>query len=92
MSDTPRYVRSKAILTREVEAALLLLVPGTSDVLSLSGSGPEIWHLLRSPRTLDDLVEWLTAQYDVDPASIEPAVRQTIDALLNARVLQRTAA
>ena len=92
MSGAPRYVRSNTVLTREVEAALLLLVPGTSAVVSLSGSGPEIWHLLRSPRTIDDVVDHLASRFQVDRESIEPAVRQTVDALIEARVLHRTAA
>jgi hypothetical protein len=88
-TETERFVRSRAVLTREVADAMLLLCPDGGEILSLSGSGPEIWRLLGSPHTLDTIVDRLADQFDVTPSDIAPQVRATVDGLVAARVVER---
>jgi hypothetical protein len=92
MIDAPRYVRSEFVLSREVEAGLLLLSPGGQDVISLSGAGPEIWTLLRDPHTVEELVASLAARFDVPPTGIEEDVRAALTSLQQADVVRSDAA
>lgn len=87
-----RYVHSDAVLSREVESALLLLAPGRSGVVALSGSGPVIWSLLRTPTSFDDLVAQLAARFHLPVQDIADDVRRTLEELLAAHVLRRNAA
>lgn len=89
--ETLRYVRSDAVLTREVETAVLLLRPEGGDVLSLSGAGTTIWELLRRPMTLDELVQQLVERYHVAPADIADDVRETVGSLLEQSLLRAAA-
>jgi hypothetical protein len=86
------FVRSDVVLTREVENALLLLAPHAGGVVSLSGSGPEIWRLLRSPLSCEELVRRLADRFEVSPHDISEDVHRTLEALLEARVIRRGAA
>ena len=92
IAPAPRFVRNEAVLTREVETAVLLLGPRGGDVLSLSGAGTAIWELLRSPKTLEELVEELAERYHVTSADIAEDVRGIVDALLDQALLRRSAA
>ena len=87
-----RYVRSDAVLSRDVESALLLLAPGRSGVVALSGSGPVIWSLLRTPTSFDDLVAELVQRFSLPADDIADDVRRTLEELLAAHVLRRNAA
>lgn len=89
---TPRYVRTDAVLTREVETAVLLLRPDGGEVLSLSGSGTAIWELLRRPMTMEELVQKLAERYHVAPDRIAEDVRGTVHSLLDRSLLRQAAA
>lgn len=86
------FVQRESVLTREVDAALLLLAPGSEGVISLSGAGPAIWSLLREPRSVEDLVKRLAARFGVEPRDIETDVHGTVESLLAARVIRAEAA
>lgn len=90
-NDPLRYVRSDAVLTREVETAVLLLRPGGGDVLSLSGAGTTIWELLRRPMSFDELVQQLAERFHVSPTEIADDVRSTVDSLLDQAMLRAAA-
>jgi homoserine kinase len=92
MPDAPRYVRSDAVLSREVEAALLLLAPGGDGVVSLSGAGPTIWRMLREPLTVADLVHALAERFAVPPEDIVDDVTRTVTSLQAAHVIRSAAA
>ncbi|MGH8892186.1 MAG: PqqD family protein [Actinomycetes bacterium] len=85
------FVRAEAVLTRDVETALLLRSPRSPGVVSLSGSGPHIWHLLRAPVTVDELVTRLAEQFHVPAETIADDVHRTVQALVEARVVRRAA-
>jgi hypothetical protein len=91
-TDAPRYVRSEFVLSREVEAGLLLLSPGGHGVISLSGAGPEIWTLLRDPHTVQELVDSLAVRFDVQQSEIEEDVRTALESLQQADVVRSDAA
>jgi hypothetical protein len=91
-SSPEKFVRSESVLSRELADALLLLSPGRGDVVSLSGSGPEIWRMLGSPLTVETVVQQLAEKYGVDSTEIAADVRQTLEALVAARVIRRLAA
>jgi hypothetical protein len=87
-----RYVRCRNVLTREVDSALLVLMPGGRDVLALKGAGPAIWSHLGDPISLDDLVQALARTFQVDPGEISPSVHLTVRSLVAKAVVREEAA
>lgn len=87
------FVRSEDVLTRSVEDSVLLLRPdGSGRVVSLSGSGPEIWRLLSQPLSVEELVARLAERFGVPTSSIDGDVRRTLTALVEANVIVRRVA
>ena len=74
--------RPDVLVRRSLDALVLLPVEG-DEVLTLAGTGPEVWDLLAEPRSLDELATILAARHgapdDVVAADIEPVLRQLVD-------------
>jgi hypothetical protein len=83
-------VRSQHVLIREVEEAVLLRAAGDgAEVIALSGSGPEIWSLFRTPSTPESLVTELADRFNVAADVIRSDVLATVQTLVEAGVLTR---
>jgi hypothetical protein len=90
--DVAHFVRTENVLCRDVDAALLLLAPGRSDIVSVSGAGPLIWGLLQRPSTVSELTEKLAAAFGVVAEEIQDDVRRTVESLVVAQVVHVAAA
>jgi hypothetical protein len=66
----PAYRRRPDVLWRRSLQAVLLLPPGRDDVVTVGGTGGEVWDLLDTWRSVDGLVELLAPRYEADPAEI----------------------
>ena len=77
---TIRWRRRPGVLWRRSLDAVVLLPPEADDVLTLAGTGPEIWELLAEWRTVADLVEILAAAHetstDVVAADLVPLLAE----------------
>ena len=75
-----RWCQRPDVLTRRSLDALVLLPVEGDEVLTLAGTGPEVWDLLAEPRSLDELASILGARHaaadDVVAHDIEPILRQ----------------
>lgn len=73
------YVRDDDIVARPV-AGELVLVPVRSNVgdlnavYTVSEVGREIWNLLEQPRTVGEIVEAVTREFEVDSSTAEKDV------------------
>lgn len=68
------YRRSPAVLSRRVgEEVIVASTEGEPHLLT--GTGLTIWNLLRTPRTVPELVRKLTAAYGAPRASVRSDVQ-----------------
>lgn len=89
---TTRFVQAASLLTRDLQHAVLVRTRGGEQVHSLTGAGTEIWRLLASPVTFDELLAALAERFDVEPAQIDEDVSRILDELVRARLVDRRAA
>jgi hypothetical protein len=87
---TDSFVRDESVLWRRVVDGVLLLPPGSDDLMLLTGSGGEIWHALERPRSMTDLAGVLAARYDVtEQQLLSQVLPSTLDELERRRVVRR---
>ena len=60
-------IRSPSSLWRTGEFGIVLLAPGMSDPITIAGPGPQLWEVLRSARTEDEIVAELVADFSTAP-------------------------
>lgn len=86
-----QFVRAGNVLSRELQDAVLVMARGGPDVLSLSGAGTEIWRLLGTPVTFEQLLRRLSDHFRVPVESIDDDVHRTLERLVEARLVHRAA-
>lgn len=84
------YVRTATPLAAEVDGELVMLDPATSRYFGLADTGMRIWQLLEEPRSVDDLVATLVAEYEVEPEQCTDEVMAFLDQLEQAGLATRT--
>jgi hypothetical protein len=84
-----RYVRSSNVLWRRTFDRVVLLVPGSEQSVTLSGTGVDLWDHLAEPRSLDAMSAELADLYGTASAAVERDVRATLDALVERGIVQR---
>jgi len=88
-SSNNRHVRGADILVRNDQELLTTVLDGELIGMSveqgacygLNGIGTRIWDLLAEPRSVDELVELLTSEYDVEAAECLDQVLGFVDEL-----------
>jgi hypothetical protein len=66
----PAYRRRAEVLWRRSLDAVVLLPPGSDDVVTVAGTGADVWDLLDTWRTVDGLVALLAQRYQGDPGAV----------------------
>ena len=89
---TARFVQAGSVLTRQLDDAILVRARGAGSVHSLSGAGTEIWRLLATPMTVDELVAGLSEVFGIRSDDIGDDVRRILDDLVRARLVRRRVA
>lgn len=80
------YQRTEAVITRQI-AGDTLLIPVTQvgvdlqKVYLLNETAAAIWDLLRTPRTVEDLVAALQETYEAPPETIRRGVEAVLEDL-----------
>jgi hypothetical protein len=80
----PSYRRRSDVAWRRSLDAVLFLPPGASEPMTLAGTGPEVWDLLRDPRSLGELASELANRHGTDP---EVVARDVLPVLENLAAL-----
>ncbi len=71
-----------------VEGELVILNFADEVYYGLDGVGARVWELLREPRTLAELRDAVTAEYDVDAATVDADLRELLEDLATRRLLE----
>lgn len=82
MDDATRFSRSQAMPAAEVGEEIVFLHQEEGAYYGLEGVGAFVWRLLEVPRTFKDLVDSVTAEYDVD----EETCRKDLEDFMRALV------
>jgi Coenzyme PQQ synthesis protein D (PqqD) len=61
-----RLVAARDQVSAEVEGESVILNLADGVYYGLDGVGARVWELLRQPRTLEELCDAVTAEYEVD--------------------------
>ena len=87
------YTPSDAVVAREIEGEIVIvpLTAGVGDLedelYSLNETGRDVWRLLDG-RTVDEVVEALTADYDASREEIDRDVRGLLEELLRRDIIR----
>jgi hypothetical protein len=68
----------------------IVVDPARREVHLLNETATRIWELCASPRTVDDLVAGLSAEYDVSGEDARRAVVELLDGLRDKRLFEIT--
>lgn len=92
-SGADSFVRDEAVLWRRVVDGVLLLPPGSDELMLLTGSGGEIWHALERPLSASELAGVLADRYDVtEQQLLSQVLPSTLDELERRRAVRRVVA
>lgn len=81
MSDTARIQRADSVLSSQMEDGMVMMDIEKGAYYDLDPVGARIWALLEMPRTLDELCQVLTEEFDVDLAACRADTAEFLETL-----------
>ncbi len=82
MTENSLIARREGWIAAWVDESLIMMHAESEFYLNLTGSGSRIWELLESPRSVSDLCEALSREFDIEPDAARPEVLAFLDQLL----------
>ena len=79
--DTP-VVASRTQLSTALGDEVVILGLNDEVYYGLDGAGARMWNLLQTPRTIGELVELLSAEFEVTRERLESDLQALLDVLL----------
>ncbi|MFW6041800.1 MAG: PqqD family protein [Guyparkeria sp.] len=86
----PHYSRASRIVWRNTSGGIMVLPITESKVVTLSGTGEDVWGLLGEPHTVPALAQRLAERYGAPPATVMADLASVLDDLAQRGVLVRT--
>jgi hypothetical protein len=80
--------RDPEVIAAEVDQALIAVSVATGCYYGLSDVAREIWDAIEHPRKISDLIDDLTASYNIDSISCERQTLSFLEALRDEGLLQ----
>jgi hypothetical protein len=90
MSERLRRRRPDVLWRRSLDA-VLVLPSAADDVVTLAGTGVDVWALLETWTTVEQLTEALAAAFAADPAVVRADIATLLDSLDDLGVLESAA-
>jgi hypothetical protein len=84
------WARDEAVLWRRLADGVLLLPPGSDELVALSGTGAVVWEALESSMDTTELAERLAADFSTESSDIAEDVEETIRQLLSFGALRES--
>lgn len=79
--------RSNSIIDSEIDNEVVMMSLQAGQYFGLDPIGARIWQLLSAERSVTDLCEQLSAEYDVTPEQCEKDVLAFVDEMLANAIL-----
>ena len=86
---TARYVRAASVLWRRTADRVILLVPPSDELFSLSGTGCSLWDCLSEPTTITAIASELAQQYAVSSEQAEADIAPVLSELVERGAVTR---
>ena len=83
----PQFRLSPDVLYRDLEGQAVILDLSSGLYFGLNEVGTRIWTLIGEGRTVADIAQILSHEYEADASSIERDVRELADALLSRNLI-----
>jgi hypothetical protein len=80
--------RAPDVIAAEADQDLIMVSVASGFYYGVSDVAREIWDAIESPRRVSDLVDDLTANYQIDSSSCEEQTLTFLEALLDEGLLQ----
>jgi hypothetical protein len=80
--------RDPEVIAAEADQDLIMVSVATGNYYGISDVAREIWDAIESPKRISDLVDDLTASYQIDSFSCEAQTLSFLEALLDEGLLQ----
>ena len=86
-----RYAVSQNLTSAELDGDVVLLNFSDGHYYGLEAVAAEIWRYLQEPRTLDQLVEFVTSEFEVDPVRTRQDLINLLQDLEARKLVEQTA-
>jgi coenzyme PQQ synthesis protein D (PqqD) len=83
----PQFRLSPDVLYRDLEGQAVILDLSSGLYFGLNEVGTRIWALIGEGRSVADIVQILSHEYEADASNIERDVRELADALLSRNLI-----
>jgi coenzyme PQQ synthesis protein D (PqqD) len=83
----PQFRLSPDVLYRDLEGQAVILDLSSGLYFGLNEIGTRIWTLIGEGRSVADIVQILSHEYEADALNIERDVRELADALLSRNLI-----
>ena len=80
--------RNPEVIAAEVDQELIMVSLATEHYYGVSDVARDIWDAVERPKKVSDLVDDLTATYDIDPSSCKDQTLSFLETLFNEGLLQ----
>ncbi len=85
-----RFRRVPHVRIKRVDEQYVILDVKTEQLYGLDETGHRIWEYLKTPLTLDDLLDSLESTYDVDTEVLQDDIREFVDDLQRNGLITKT--
>jgi hypothetical protein len=88
LSEVSVLVRAGDASTTDVEGETLMFHPALGKYFSLQGVGGRVWELLEEPRSVAELCETVSSEFEIDAATSKADVIPFLDDLRDAGLVE----
>jgi hypothetical protein len=83
------YQRSVELLEADLNDELVALEPERGACFGFNAVAKDVWRKLAQPRSFDELQSELLAEYDVSDSDCARDLRELLDQMTNAKLIER---
>ncbi len=84
------YRRNADILAANVDDDLVMMSIRAGNYYNIGGVGTLVWELLSQPRSLDDLIDGVVADYDVERERCAADIGAFVEKLVSLNLIEST--
>lgn len=84
------YRRNADILAANVDDDLVMMSIRAGNYYNIGGVGTLVWELLSQPRSLDDLIDGVVADYDVEREHCAADIGAFVEKLVSLNLIEST--
>lgn len=82
------YRRNADILTANVDHEVVMMGVQAGSYYGIGGTGTMIWKLLAEPKSLDELIDHIAADYDVERERCASDISSFVEELLGLNLIE----